>query len=498
MMGIPPKLLLAGFDNIYFSLDEEVSDATWERLREAQDDAKLLAQANKKGAHCPEWLDAQMHPTCARGGYRFLIERGDQFSLKLMRGIPNRPAMFIEMRSFGLHTHPDGVLGALHETFAYIGRVLFPELLAEEVMRRFNLDTAKCSRLDLHADWQGGDVPNFADTEALHFIHPGKVKVACMSEGRHCTGYTFGRSAVKARIYNKTVQAMQAKLDWYFEMLRQVHGEDFDESLDVWRCEFQLEREGVKGFRFYGTPEDTDDDDVLEAELAVEDLPSVSSVRQALKWASTMWGYLTSRWLRWVYPTDDANRARWPLRDSWEVIQEAGKRIVADGLLTDDKLSLVRAQRHSGYARGMHRMAVGLLTALETVDIDAGAAQARYVEHMGRIAHLARLAQDKRFDDCDDDERKALRILKGMGIRDERVGETSQLLDMAMGVFTSAGVLTLRDEDQMGEIADLLNGMADELDRVADEKGGIPEMLRDKWQRRFKVATAHRAFTKIA
>ncbi len=49
-------------------------------------------------------------------------------------------------------------------------------------MRRFNLDTAKCSRLDLHADWQGGDVPTFTDMEVLHFIHPGKVKVACMSE----------------------------------------------------------------------------------------------------------------------------------------------------------------------------------------------------------------------------------------------------------------------------------------------------------------------------
>jgi hypothetical protein len=211
-----PRLLLASFDNIYFSIDEEVSDKVWDRLREEQDTAKLLAHQNKKGAHCPDWLDAQIHPTGARGGYRFLIERGDQISLKLMRGIPNRPALFVEMRSFGLHTLPEGVLGALYDTFGYISRTLFPETPPEEAMQRFNLDTAKCSRLDLHADWQGGDVPGFGGTDEDHFIHPGKVKVGRLSKGKHLTGYTFGRPAIKARIYNKTIQATQAKLDWYF------------------------------------------------------------------------------------------------------------------------------------------------------------------------------------------------------------------------------------------------------------------------------------------
>src|SRR5262249_23059988 len=157
----------------------------------------------------------------------------------------------------------------------------------------------------------------------------------------------------------------------------------------------------------------------------------------------------------------------------------AGKVITADGLLPDNKLALVRAQRHSGYARGMHRMAVGLLTALQTVDIDPGAAQARYLEHMSRVARLARAAQDKRFGECGEDEHKALRVLRGMGVRDEKVGETSQLLDMAVGVFTSAGVLTLREEDQMQEIADLLCTLIDEFDRVAADKGGLAGMLRD-------------------
>jgi hypothetical protein len=64
-------------------------------------------------------------------------------------------------------------------------------------------------------------------------------------------------------------------------------------------------------------------------------------------------------------------------------------------------------------------------------------------------------------------------------------------------VFTSVGVFMLREEDEMYEIADLLNDMTDELDRVTDNKGGVSEMLGDKWQRRFTLGAAHRACKKV-
>src|SRR5579859_3179045 len=104
-----PTLLLSGADNLNFSFDEEVSDAIWNRLHEEQDTAKTLAVTKQGGAHCPEWLDAQIFPTGARGGYKYLIDRNDWYSIKLLRGVANRPAVFVEMHAFGLHTHPDGV-----------------------------------------------------------------------------------------------------------------------------------------------------------------------------------------------------------------------------------------------------------------------------------------------------------------------------------------------------------------------------------------------------
>jgi hypothetical protein len=489
-----PHLLLAGIDNLNFSFDAEVSDAIWQRLKEEQDTARLLAMGKNSIAHCPEWLDAQIYATGARGGYKFLIDKGDQFSIKLLRGVTNRPPIFVEMHAYGLHTHPDGVLGALYAACGYLHETLFPEMSADEAMKTFTLDTAKCSRLDLHADWQGGDVPQFGDTDERQFIHPGRVKVGRMSEGWHCTGYTFGRSYLKARLYNKTIQTKEAKIEWYHELLRQLHGDGYQPDLDVWRLEFQLMREGVKGFRLYGAPEDTDDDDIIEAELAAEELPTVSSVREALRWANEMWAYLTQRWLRWAVPMEDLNRGRWPLRDSWQVLQSAFKDVHFEGILPDEQLQLVRAQRHTGYARGMHRMAMGLLTALECVDIAPSAAQATYLHYLHRMAHLARQAQDKLWAQCEDDEQRALRVLRGMGVRDDQLPACVQLLDMALGVFTSAGVVTLQGLDDYRAVEDVMADMLTDLEAMAQEKGGVSQLLTDKWQKRFKLAIAHKLY----
>lgn len=487
-----PKLLLAGIDNINFSFDLEVPDSTWERLKEEQETAKELATHGT--VHCPDWLDAQLLPTGARGGYKFLIDRNDWYSIKLLRGVANRPAIFVEMHAFGLHTHPDGVLGALYNACGYLHETLFPDMLVEQALKVFNLDTAKCSRLDLHADWQGGDVPTFGETDERQFIHPGRVKVGRMSEGRRCTGYTFGRSHLKARLYNKTIQTQDAQIAWYAELLRQLHGDAYDPEQDVWRTEFQLMREGVKGFKLYGEPDDTDTDDVLEAELAAEELPAVSSVRQALRWSAALWAYLTQRWLRWVAPIEDKNRARWPLRDSWELLQGAFQDVRFEGIMPDADLQVVRAQRHTGYARGMHRMAVGLLAALECVDIAPAAAQGAYLRYLQRLAHLAKGAQDKLLAQCDDDEQRAVRVLRGMGVRDDQLDTCTQLLDMAVGVFTSAGVVSLAGFEDCQAIEDVVAGVLTELEDVAKEKGGVSQLLEDKWQKRFKLAVAHKLY----
>jgi hypothetical protein len=72
---------------------------------------------------------------------------------------------------------------------------------------------------------------------------------------------------VQARIYNKTVETREKANDAYAAVLSARHGDTFDPSLDVWRLEFQLRREGVKGFRLYAPPEVDDNEAEIEAEL---------------------------------------------------------------------------------------------------------------------------------------------------------------------------------------------------------------------------------------
>ena len=59
----------AGADTIEFSFDVGVSDAMWVALEGERETAQLLMQ-ERRCVHVPDWLNAQMHPTGARGGYR--------------------------------------------------------------------------------------------------------------------------------------------------------------------------------------------------------------------------------------------------------------------------------------------------------------------------------------------------------------------------------------------------------------------------------------------
>jgi hypothetical protein len=292
-----PRVLLCGVDTLYLSFDLPVSEEMWTKLDHEQQLAKQV-QEERRAVHCPEWLNAILRPSGAKGGYRFLIE-SDAWSIKLLRDVPNRPPIFVELRAFALHTHPEGVLGLCQDVCTYLQDVLLEDQDPKMVSQAINVDVARCSRLDLHCDWQGGWHPTLAEGEHRLFL-----------SGNTCTGYVFGKGHVLARIYHKTRHAQQSHLNWYFALLAQQNGAAFTPTLDVWRLEFQLTRAGVKGFRLATTPEFTDPDEVIDAELEAEDLPSIGTVRKALHWAGQVWRYLTTRWLRLVEPTQDTNRAR--------------------------------------------------------------------------------------------------------------------------------------------------------------------------------------------
>jgi hypothetical protein len=88
----------------------------------------------------------------------------------------------------------------------------------------------------------------------------------------------------------------------------------------------------------------------------------------------------------------------------------------------------------------------------------------------------------------------------GLGARLDtptRAEKRAQLLDMALGVFTSAGVVHLRvqREADVSNLGDLLLYSIDDLEEIAAEKGGIRQLLDEKWRKVYKANAARGLFT---
>lgn len=496
-----PTIEDAGADTIDFSFDVEISKEMWERLEIERMTAQFL-MTERRAVHVPEWLNAQVSSTGARGGYHFLLET-PVFAIKLLRGVPNRPPIYVEMRAFGLHTHPGGAIGACEEACAFVRDVLLADCTPEWAAEAITLDTARCSRLDLFIDWQGGWHPAYTEGDERHFVKRSHADVNRRSTDGRVTGYEIGSGIVRARIYNKTVQTKKAHIEWHAALLSARNGARYDPSLDVWRLEFQLRREGIKGFKLYAKPEMSDPDQVIEAELAAEDLPHIHSVKKALHWSGHLWQYLTRHWLRLTLPNDTTNRGRWPEHPTWTTLRTGfAPHAMAGAPLPDDKGELIRSTRYRGYERLLNRMAVGVLTTETLMDTDPGAALVSYTKYLYRIVGHIRRKQKERVKAWEQHAKEQARvgqpititpdIGRGMGARLDsltRWKRRQKLLEMALGVFTSAGVveLQLQREADVSRVSDLLVYSLDELEAIADEKGSIRRLLDEKWCKVYKA-----------
>src|SRR5262249_50216661 len=272
---------------------------------------------------------------------------------------------------------------------------------------------------------------------------------------------------------------------------------------DLWRLEFQLRREGIKGFRLSAKPEMTDPIDVIDAEIEAEDLPHIHDVRKALHWAGRIWEYITKRWLRLTIPTDDPNRGHWPEHPTWTALREGFAPLaLREADLAERSLDLVRTARYTGYRRLLDRMAVGLATTLEQVDTDPGAALVSYVKYLHRIAGHIKRQQNRRAATWRHKEQDATQngfppplspdLHRALGARLDtptRAEKRARLLDMALGIFTSAGVVHLRvqREADVSNLGDLLLYSLDDLEEIAAKKGGIRQLLDEKWRKVYKA-----------
>ncbi|WP_169793509.1 hypothetical protein [Alicyclobacillus sendaiensis] len=150
---------------------------------------------------------------------------------------------------------------------------------------------------------------------------------------RRFTGFSFGKTPVHVRIYHKDRELMlsqQSTKAAFFHRLWEANG--WNVCKPIWRVEIEVRREAFHqmhhGSRTY-------------AEMDVDEVVA--------RFPSTLRYWLMS-WLSLRQPTDDTNRSRWPLDETWQrVIETASEepgaftRVFRGPVL--DAHSLARQQR---------------------------------------------------------------------------------------------------------------------------------------------------------
>jgi hypothetical protein len=480
--------LLAGMDTVYFSCDLPLSDAMRERL--TQEKTVAQACAAQRQVHCPEWLEGRIAPQGAKGGYAFLIETED-FSVKLLgERIQNRPSVFVEMRSHALHTHLEGAAGACEAALAWVRSHLYADQFTA-AKDAISFNAAKISRADIHIDWQGGYAPLLSNlSEELRcFIRPGRVKGALYFQGGAATGLQFGRSHVVARLYNKTLETKEKGNEAYAELLSARCGAAFNPDQDVWRLEFELKREGAKGFRLYAPPEEEDPDEEVEAEMSAEELQHIGTLPRFFARMEELFLHLTRHWLRLVEESDDANRSRWLMHPTWRQLREAFGHLAGVPPLEDEKRRLVRGARYRGRMRLLRRMEAGVIRSLEVEDASPTSTALMTLQRwMERIAEreVERItAKCRRYQELG--KRIPRWVRAGMDERFRRVEQIEQRVQMLLGIFASHGVLPLEFKPAYS-VGDLLLQHLDALGQEAEKKGGVEQMLADHFAKVYKVS----------
>jgi len=482
------RVLLAGPDTLYFSCDLPISEAMRDRLNEEKATAQALA--DERRVHCPEWLGARVCPQGAKGGYAFLIETED-FSVKLLgERIQNRPSVYIEMRSYALHTHPDGPQEGCRAALAWVREKLFADQPSKLVHDAISFEAAKLSRADIHVDYQGGYAPSLSNVseELRCFIRPGKTKGALYFQGSHPTGFAFGKGHVQARLYNKTLETKERANDSYAALLLAKNGDGYDSEQDVWRLEFQLRREGAKGFKLYAPPEENDDEAEIEAELAAEELQHVGTLPRFFARMNELVLYLTQHWLRLVEVNGSANRSRWPTHSTWLALREQFAAVAQAQPLDDVQRRLVHGSRYSGKNRILRRLALGVVKSLEVEDASPTSAALmtlqRWIEKVveKEVAHIT--AKCQRYQEHQGSVPRW--VERGMGERFSRAEQLEHRVQMLLGIFSAKGVLPLEFKPAYS-VGDLLTQHLDELEQQTERKGGVKQLLIDHFAKVYKI-----------
>ncbi|HZQ50166.1 MAG TPA: hypothetical protein VFB69_07655 [Candidatus Dormibacteraeota bacterium] len=330
------RILAAGIDSLYVSFKGETDPARLDgiefqkaRAQETGQPQLFLLGADRKALVQPSgWGSYRYWLRC--GGFDVFVGRG--------RGMP---AVYARIASEFIHEV--GPLKALADLKSCVGALLD------------QVDETICSRVDIYADFQGWvpvseDYNRFVTRSRRNTSH-----IAVHHDGRRFTGFTFGRDAMVARLYDKSLEIAHSGKRWMHE----VWGDGLDVSAPVWRLEFQLRRE-------------------ILAEC------SLTSPQDVLDLRPSLWTY-AMQWLSLREPTPGATRTRWPVASVWSDLERSQAGVTYSPLVR----KRIREHDESVLVRGLAGYASSLAAVTGVSDLDLAMLVSRrrvgeYMDSTGR------------------------------------------------------------------------------------------------------------------
>lgn len=206
--------LLSGYDTVHVGYYGQVSSTILEAIEANPDELTICG--------VPFTIKRQ-----ARGVYRTTLYN-ELISVSLDNCInsPNTPQVFVQMQSFFLSSLR---LPAAHQKVLELLREIFDGGIIGE----------KVSRVDLYADI--GVEEGFTKEDLDRFITRAKKRDLHM-DGKVVSGFSFGRGALTARTYDKSLEVRESRKDWLFDRW------GCDREAKVCRVEYQIRRRTLSRF----------------------------------------------------------------------------------------------------------------------------------------------------------------------------------------------------------------------------------------------------------
>ncbi|MFA5040445.1 MAG: hypothetical protein WC464_02275 [Bdellovibrionales bacterium] len=278
--GTNTEILRHGVDSLYVSCKGALSidciDLLEEKKRAAQSDdiaVSSTAQVEVAG-HLFEVKDK------GGGGFAFVV-KDNAFKIYLNKSIRNKkPMTYTQISSEYLTLRgPAEAIQDLEGIIAVLGTKYEP---------------LSISRADLCVDFTTGfDFENLCSGDFVTKCE----EFASFERKPFLTGMSAGMGGdIAFRLYDKTEELMKNARP-YLKAL--WHQKGWDGKTKVWRTEFEVKREAIKGLE-------------------------INTVDDLIRLDASLWSFLTNDWLRIVAQNpNDTHRERWPSQPFWIAVSRA-------------------------------------------------------------------------------------------------------------------------------------------------------------------------------